>query len=134
MIPNYPYFGLPNYMRYINPNVYPPFNQPYQKIKNSSNNIHQTISRPSSHTPSHTTLRTTPVSGKKSNFNNNASKSKENNQRNKNLSQESSPFFSLFGINLYFDDVLLICIIFFLYNEHVDDPYLFFALILLLLN
>ncbi len=42
--------------------------------------------------------------------------------------------FELFGISLYFDDVLLICLIFFLYNEGVKDKYLFIALILLLLS
>ena len=42
--------------------------------------------------------------------------------------------FEIFGIKLYFDDILLICLIFFLYNEGVQDQYLFIALILLLLS
>ncbi len=42
--------------------------------------------------------------------------------------------FDLFGIKLYFDDILLLCLIFFLYNEGVKDEGLFFALILLLLT
>lgn len=42
--------------------------------------------------------------------------------------------FEIFGIKLYFDDILLICLIFFLYNEGVKDQYLFIALILLLLS
>ena len=45
-----------------------------------------------------------------------------------------SVWFDLFGIKLYFDDILLICLIFFLYNEGVQDQYLFIALILLLLS
>ena len=36
--------------------------------------------------------------------------------------------------NLYYDDVLILCILFFLYNEKVNDPYLFFTLVLLLLT
>ena len=43
-------------------------------------------------------------------------------------------FFEIFGLKLYFDDILLICIIFFLYNEGVKDQGLFIALILLLLS
>lgn len=42
--------------------------------------------------------------------------------------------FDLFGLKLYFDDILLVCLIFFLYNEGVKDEGLFFALILLLLT
>ena len=42
--------------------------------------------------------------------------------------------FEILGIKLYYDDVLLICLIFFLYQEGVQDKYLFFALILLLLS
>lgn len=44
------------------------------------------------------------------------------------------PFFEIFGLKLYFDDVLIICLIFFLYQEGVKDEYLFMALILLLLS
>ena len=47
---------------------------------------------------------------------------------------EDSPLFQIFGINLYFDDILLICLIFFLYQEGVKDEGLFIALILLLLS
>lgn len=47
---------------------------------------------------------------------------------------ESNEFFEIFGLKLYFDDILLICLIFFLYNEGVNDYYLFIALVLLLLS
>lgn len=43
-------------------------------------------------------------------------------------------FFELFGLKLYFDDILLICLIFFLYEEGVKDDELFISLILLLLS
>ena len=44
------------------------------------------------------------------------------------------PFFEIFGLKLYFDDILIICLIFFLYQEGVHDDYLFMALISLLLS
>lgn len=45
-----------------------------------------------------------------------------------------SEYFEIFGLKLYFDDILLICMIFFLYNEGVKDQMLFISLILLLLS
>ena len=45
-----------------------------------------------------------------------------------------TPIFEIFGIKLYFDDILLIALIFFLYNEGVEDNFLFISLILLLLS
>lgn len=42
--------------------------------------------------------------------------------------------FEIFGLKLHSDDVLLMGLLFFLYNEKVDDQYLFIALILLLLS
>lgn len=47
---------------------------------------------------------------------------------------ENSDCFEIFGITLHFDDVLLICLLFFLYNEGVNDQLLFISLILLLLS
>ena len=43
-------------------------------------------------------------------------------------------YIEFMGIKLYFDDILLICLLFFLYNENVKDTYLFISLILLLLS
>ena len=51
-----------------------------------------------------------------------------------NKPNEDREFFEILGIKLYFDDILLICLIFFLYNEGVKDESLFIALILLLLS
>lgn len=51
-----------------------------------------------------------------------------------NCEEESRECFEVFGIKLFFDDILLICLIFFLYNEGVKDQYLFISLILLLLS
>ena len=41
--------------------------------------------------------------------------------------------FELFGINIYFDDVLILSILMFLYQEKIQDEFLFIALILLLI-
>lgn len=49
-------------------------------------------------------------------------------------SEASDTFFEIFGLKLYFDDILIICILFFLYNEKVHDEELFICLILLLLT
>ena len=48
--------------------------------------------------------------------------------------QEDRQCFEILGIKLYFDDILLICLIFFLYNEGIQDQSLFISLILLLLS
>jgi len=40
----------------------------------------------------------------------------------------------LFGIKLYFDDVLLLSLLFFLYKEEVKDEGLFLALVMLLIS
>ncbi|MBQ3145371.1 MAG: hypothetical protein IJB90_02175 [Clostridia bacterium] len=47
---------------------------------------------------------------------------------------DNNDCFEIFGITLHFDDVLLICLLFFLYNEGVNDQLLFISLILLLLS
>lgn len=43
-------------------------------------------------------------------------------------------FFEIFGLKLYFDDIMIICLLFFLYEEGVKDQELFISLILLLLT
>lgn len=46
----------------------------------------------------------------------------------------SNEYFEIFGLKLHFDDLLIICILFFLYQEDVKDTYLYISLILLLLS
>ena len=43
-------------------------------------------------------------------------------------------FFEILGLKLYFDDILIICILFFLYTENVQNEGLFICLIMLLLT
>lgn len=49
-------------------------------------------------------------------------------------SKENSQVFNILGITLHFDDILIVCLLFFLYSEGVQDEMLFMALILLLLT
>lgn len=56
------------------------------------------------------------------------------NEKDSEIVEPSESFFEIFGIKLYFDDILIICILFFLYNEKVQDEELFICLILLLLT
>lgn len=63
--------------------------------------------------------------------------SQESNDPKKNNPKSNSDenyFFELFGLKLYFDDILLMCLLFFLYQEGVKDDELFLSLILLLLS
>lgn len=51
----------------------------------------------------------------------------------------TSPFddnvwLDIFGIKLYFDDILILSLLFFLYHEQIKDEGLFLALILLLIS
>ena len=44
------------------------------------------------------------------------------------------PIFEILGIQLYLDDIIILGLLFFLYQEGVQDEMLFIALILLLLS
>lgn len=100
-----PYFHFPHFPF---PNHYSAFHQPTYKIGTHKQPIeYQIESKPNTNTID-----------------------KENNPNN----NTDNYYFELFGLNLYFDDVLLICLIFFLYQEGVQDEELFISLILLLLS
>ena len=53
-----------------------------------------------------------------------------------NLATDSNdkPIFEIFGLQLYMDDILILCLLYFLYEENVKDELLFIALLLLLLS
>ena len=81
---------------------------------------------------------------KSRNFGNNTSMNNANENRNSNNtienrnSKHSKPnndvWLDLFGIKLYFDDVLILSLLFFLYKEDVKDEGLFLALVMLLIS
>ena len=119
----YPYFGFPNYYGNLN-NInsrkntnldnFPPHYSPNNKQAYSYKN-------------------TTFNSNSLNNYNNNNIKKDNNNEKIKKETKQS-PFLTLFGISLYFDDILLICVILFLYSEDIDDSYLMLVLLLLLMS
>ena len=57
-----------------------------------------------------------------------------NDLTSKNLPPNKDFVLDLFGLKLYFDDVLILSLIFFLYKEDVKDEGLFLALVLLLIS
>lgn len=56
------------------------------------------------------------------------------NRSSKKPKQEYPVWLDIFGIKLYFDDVLILSLLFFLYKEEVKDEGLFLALVLLLIS
>lgn len=125
MIPNYPYFGLPNYMRYINPNNYP---QQHPNMSNIKNSYSATINQ---YSPN---FQRAEVNNYNNKAKSRATKINGFSDFNKQNSTQPYPIFNLLGLNIYFDDILIVCILFFLYSEHVDDPFLFIVLVLLLMS
>lgn len=143
MIPNYPYFGLPNYLKNVNSNT--SFHTSYNSIKSqaphrfSSTASHSAFSGNSRLNSKNTSFKREQMSNYTASqpckFNSSGNNNFNQKQPKSNhFSQGYPPLFNLFGINIYFDDILLVCIIFFLYNENIADPYLLFILVLLLLN
>ena len=68
------------------------------------------------------------------NHNNVKNEKKKDSESSISSENSSEPFFEIFGLKLYLDDILIISILFFLYFEDVHDDALFICLILLLLN
>lgn len=138
MIYNSPFFPFSYYRKKpINKNNYIYQNSPYNyygnyynsstSINSEKNNAlfkHSTSNNPLNHTVNNSN---TVLSNSEIYLNN----EKTNRIDKKNNGTE---VFEIFGLKLYFDDILLICLIFFLYNEGVKDQYLFISLILLLLS
>lgn len=61
---------------------------------------------------------------------------KDSNNKNKSsrFDMNEEPFLDILGIKLYLDDLIILCLLFFLYQEEVKDEILFISLILLLLS
>lgn len=122
------------------PHYYSPFHHYPNRISNNS--YTQRISKIDSKNDSYTSnnLNSQTSIAKNSNHKNisplqiSERKDFPREKTNSNTDDKDAPLFEVFGIKLYFDDILLICLIFFLYTEGVEDQYLFIALILLLLS
>lgn len=125
MMYNYPFFSPPsfNYHTYVPHNVNTSYNTNMKRNNFSENNNYNNTERHNEKD----SINSKYV-GKKD-------LSKGISKKNYNIKKEEpNILFEIFGLKLYFDDILLICLIFFLYNEGVKDDYLFISLILLLLS
>lgn len=118
-MPKIPYYGF-NYPYYNN----------YMYHQKKSNNFYNNYSK-SDH------------QNNKSSYNSEESFSEEKTEKSKKTNKSNNNFFSfdkddyifdLFGLKLYFDDILILSILFFLYKEEVKDYSLFISLLLLLLS
>ena len=114
MMYNYPFYSFPRFRRY------PSYYGPIPPVSSLSSNSHKLID-PSSNENQTKNSRSNKVDHDKIN-------------QSKILEKDEDVFFEIFGLKLFYDDILLICLIFFLYQEGVDDQYLFIALVLLLLS
>jgi hypothetical protein len=128
---NYPFFSFPafrNYGYYSHNNLASPSTNIMQSSEVPNANIRLNNFMPNN--PRNNNYKRNTKAKKKSNTNANTSLiEQKHNEKN-----TSNAIFEIFGIKLYFDDILLISLIFFLYNEGVKDDYLFISLVLLLLS
>ena len=143
MIPNYPLFGFPNYLKYTNNNNN---RMPLGKRTNFTHNSQDFTTNGMKKNLNNITISNKKINSNTKTFSNTTTKTNFSTntlhdntpQQKKNCSENvnsvEKPIINIFGINLYFDDILIICLIFFLYNEKVTDYYLFFVLILLLMT
>lgn len=147
MMYNYPFFSFPRPRRYGTPSYYGyPKSSSYSGYKStsvpSSYYGYQSSSVPSANSyvamNGNSPKRNMQFEHEKGYVKDAIKKDKKLETKSKNASnvrnEEDKVLFEILGISLYYDDVLLICLIFFLYQEGVQDQYLFLSLILLLLS
>lgn len=118
MMPPYPFFGFPPFRRPM------PYFSPYNNIHNS--NLHSAKTNPKTYCPNDL-----------QNVNKKVCDNCSNNLKSDNTFDEDIDYdkcFEIFGLKLYFDDLLILALLFFLYQEEVKDTYLYMALILLLIT
>ena len=138
MMFHFPYLNTPYYNRYTRYG----YRYPYYPYRNMSNRINFKSPSYNRYNVHEIKNNINSFNREKNNSNLNSKNANDNNEQDCNhIKKEEtfgintdSPLFQLFGINLYFDDILLICLIWFLYDEGVKDEGLFLALILLLLS
>ena len=142
MVVDYPYFGFPNYMKHMNPGFCFPntsrsipnnSGSPNNCYSNKNYNFSKNIQNNNPNYQFSNTANHFKFSSNKQRRDYSINCGPVNAKKEKHQSYNSAVF-NILGINLYFDDVLIILVIFFLYNENVNDPYLFIVLILLLLT
>lgn len=137
MMVNYPFFSFSPFRRYPY-YTSPPLSPEASSMRRNSAPKFENFGKNLTSTFPYANKTTQKVIPKKTSYlAKNKSKTIEKSQRYHHTSENSSneeAMFHLFGLKLYSDDILLICLIFFLYQEGVQDQYLFISLILLLLS
>lgn len=121
---NFPYTSK-NIAMHITSNAYSP----------SSSSIHNTVKNNGKNYSHINNFHSNNI-GKNSSFSNyekqDCEKKGEIKEEDDNRSYEQ--FFEIFGVKLFFDDLLILALLFFLYKEEVNDSYLFIVLFILLLS
>lgn len=131
MMYNYPFFSFPHFGKYTHyyPSRPPIVKQPISPYARPVSTSRSNLCKESNHKPAKNSVKEK-SSPKKAP----TGFSFLNNFLHQEDRSDDEEFFNLFGLKLYHDDILLIGLIFFLYQEDVKDQYLFCALILLLLS
>ena len=151
----FPYFGIPYpYYRRNHPFYHPNYYNPEFYTKKTSNNIYnQKIPNPiynneSNDSKNEKNKNCTDNTKEFSNDDENMNRKEKSHKRaslykNKKQifnfnalfsSNTDQAIFELFGISLYLDDIIILGLLYFLYQEEVKDDMLFLCLILLLLS
>lgn len=121
----FPFFRRPYY---YSQNSY--MHSPYSMHNNFSTNMQNGREK-----KQNTTLdRQTSEAFSKKSFAQSSYNNKYNLSDERNVDKQDAPIFEIFGIKLFFDDILIIALLFFLYEEGVRDNLLFISLILILLS
>ena len=118
------YYRRPNYY-----NANPIYSMSYNNIPVTENNYGKFGNNTTNSNYSKINIPSNLSNPINNNNTNNSNKAKETNQNEKNINQ-----IELLGLKFDFDDILIIALILFLYNEGVKDQWLFISLILLLLS
>ena len=133
---NFPYFGYP----YHNP-YYKYYRSPsnYVNIQKNAYTSKLTETSEENSTTSQNSIDNKAIY-KEENFENDYSKVKENvpdydacNSLDNN-NESDKPIFELFGIKLYSDDLIILAVLFLLYEQNVKDEMLYIILFLLLFS
>lgn len=66
--------------------------------------------------------------------NSNEDSNTTNSRFNPNNSSSEQAIFEIFGLKLYLDDLIILCVLFFLYQQDVKDEMLYIILFLLLIS
>ena len=125
---NYPFFSFPSFRNY---NYYQSQHNKYtnntikkfqtkpmiNEEKNSSNNKHRNFNTCTDASNSHTNTNTG-----------------TNLKKHPEIKKDNSEVFEIFGIKLYSDDLIILAVLFLLYEQNVKDEMLYIILFLLLFS